>query len=80
MQRLSHFLHCMDRCEEHFYALYAGPIQVFPNEGLPYNDEDSLYWQDDISYQIDQSGRHSDDRPDILLRIPVRRLFQNTTD
>ena len=81
MQRLSHFLHCMDRCEEHFYALYAGPIQVFPNdEGLPYNDEDSLYWQDDISYQIDQSGRHSDDRPDILLRIPVRRLFQNEAD
>ena len=80
MRRLYHFLHGMDRCEEHFYALYGGAIEVITNEGLSYSDEDPLYWQEDISYQIDQSGRHSDDRPDILIRIPVRRLFQNTTD
>ena len=80
MRRLYHFLHGMDRCEEHFYALYGGPIEVITNEDLSYSDEDPLYWQEDISYQIDQSGRHSDDRPDILVRIPVRRLFQNTTD
>lgn len=80
MRRLSHFLHCMDRCEEHFYAIYAGPIQIITEEGLLYSDEDSLYWQDDNSYLIDQSGRHSDDRPDIMIRIPVRRLFQNGTN
>ena len=80
MRRLSHFLHCMDRCEEHFYAIYAGPIQIITKEGLLYSDEDSLYWQDDNSYLIDQSGRHSDDRPDIMIRIPVRRLFQNGTN
>ena len=61
MRRLYHFLHGMDRCEEHFYALYGGPIEVITNEGLSYSDEDPLYWQEDISYQIDQSGRSHDD-------------------
>ena len=43
MQRLSNFLHNMDRCEEHYYALYAGSIVVFPNGDLSYSDEDPLY-------------------------------------
>ena len=77
MQRLSYFLHNMDRCEEHYYALYAGSIVVFSNGDLSYSDEDPLYWQDDISYQIDQSGRSHDDRPDILVRIPVRDKFHD---
>lgn len=80
MQRLSYLLHNMDRCEEHYYALYGGPIEVITNGDLSYSDEDPLYWQDDISYQIDQSGRSHDDRPDILVRIPVRRLLRNRAD
>ena len=39
MQRLSYFLHNMDRCEEHYYALYAGSIVVFSNGDLSYSDE-----------------------------------------
>lgn len=76
MRRLLHYLLCMDRCEEQFPAIYAGPIEIIPTEGTPYGDEDSIYWYDTISYQFDQSGRHSGDQPDVMIRIPVQQVLK----
>ena len=71
MKRLKNILLSMDNKTSTYREMYEGPIFIVPEEGIPYEDSDNVYYDDSIGYKITRTNKLALDKPTITIQIPV---------
>lgn len=77
MKRLKNKLLAMDPHTTTYKAMYEGAMQVHdlshPNME-PWTMYEPIYYRDDVSYEITVTHKLAQDKPTVLVRIPLNRL------
>jgi len=76
MKRLKHYILSMEGNTKTYKEMYEGRMLVQPYQPdmKPYEDMDSTYYREDISYRIERTHKLAQDKPTITVSIPVKYL------
>lgn len=80
MKRLAHFLRNMDNDTSTYKEMYEGGLTVHDPDmpdAPPYGDNEPIYYQSEIGYEITHTHKLAQDKPTITIKIPLSKLPLN---
>lgn len=80
MKRLAHFLRNMDNDTSTYKEMYEGELTVHDPDmpdAPPYVDNEPIYYNNEIGYEITHTHKLAQDKPTITIKIPLSKLQLN---